>query len=190
MMRSSKEDIVWCESCRVGELICCVKQVELSKSASSSYILLGEMHPHSNTESFVFLPFTFTVAVPSSYMAFITDTILHPHPNISDACICIHNCVCICICVCVCVCIYMCDWFVFYFWDRKRKEYRVEGVTEMTGRGVDQELWHTKEEETGASPAIREWGGYEKISVLSLCTLSFSFTCMHGNFKICILFNR
>ena len=34
MIRSSKEDLVWFESCRVGELICCVKQVEFSKSAS------------------------------------------------------------------------------------------------------------------------------------------------------------
>ena len=35
-MRSSKEDLVWCELCRVGELMCLVKPVEFSKSARSS----------------------------------------------------------------------------------------------------------------------------------------------------------
>ena len=32
MMISSKEDFVWCKSCRVEALICCVKQVEFSNS--------------------------------------------------------------------------------------------------------------------------------------------------------------
>ena len=43
MMRSSKEDFVWCESCQVEALICCVKPVEFSKSARSSSILSGDM---------------------------------------------------------------------------------------------------------------------------------------------------
>ena len=42
-MRSSKEDLVWFESCRVGASICCVKEVEFSKSARSSSIVFGEM---------------------------------------------------------------------------------------------------------------------------------------------------
>ena len=43
-MRSSKEDLVWFESCRVGASICCVKEVEFSnKSARSSSILFGEV---------------------------------------------------------------------------------------------------------------------------------------------------
>ena len=37
MMRSSKEDLVWCKPCRVGELMCCLKQVEISKSARCTY---------------------------------------------------------------------------------------------------------------------------------------------------------
>ena len=43
MMRSSEEDFVWCESCHVEALMCCVKQVEFSKSARKSSILFGEM---------------------------------------------------------------------------------------------------------------------------------------------------
>ena len=43
MMRSSKEDFVWCKSCRVEALICCVKQVEFNKSVRSSSILSGDM---------------------------------------------------------------------------------------------------------------------------------------------------
>ena len=43
MMRSSKEDFVWCESCRVEAIICCGEQVEFSKSVRSSSILFGEM---------------------------------------------------------------------------------------------------------------------------------------------------
>ena len=42
-MRSSKEDVVWCESCEVQASICSVKRVEFSKSARSLSILLGEM---------------------------------------------------------------------------------------------------------------------------------------------------
>ena len=41
MMRSSKEDLVWCESCRVGELMCCLKQVEFSKSRRPDRCLSG-----------------------------------------------------------------------------------------------------------------------------------------------------
>ena len=43
MIRSSKEDLVWFESCWVEELMCWVKPVEFSKSARSSSISLGEV---------------------------------------------------------------------------------------------------------------------------------------------------
>ena len=43
MIRSNKEDLVWCESCRVGELMCWVKPVEFSKSTRSASISLGEV---------------------------------------------------------------------------------------------------------------------------------------------------
>ena len=40
MKRSSKDDLIWCESCQVETLICDVKQVKLSMLARSSFILL------------------------------------------------------------------------------------------------------------------------------------------------------
>ena len=43
MMRSSRDDRVCSESCRVGEFTSCVKEVELSSSAKSSSILSGEV---------------------------------------------------------------------------------------------------------------------------------------------------
>ena len=43
IIRSSKEDLVWFESCRVGELMCCLKRVELRKSARPSSISLGDV---------------------------------------------------------------------------------------------------------------------------------------------------
>ena len=43
LIRLSKEDLVWFESCQVGELMCWVKPVEFSKSARSSSISLGEV---------------------------------------------------------------------------------------------------------------------------------------------------
>ena len=43
MMRSSKDDRMCCESCRVGELTSCVNEVEWSSSARSSSILSGEV---------------------------------------------------------------------------------------------------------------------------------------------------
>ena len=38
MMRSSKDDRMWCESCRVGEFTSCVNEVDWRSSARSSSI--------------------------------------------------------------------------------------------------------------------------------------------------------
>ena len=43
IMRSSKDDRMCCESCRVGELASCANEVEWSSSARSSSILSGEV---------------------------------------------------------------------------------------------------------------------------------------------------
>ena len=43
MMRSSRDDRMYCESCRVGEFTSCLNEVELSSSTRSSSILSGEV---------------------------------------------------------------------------------------------------------------------------------------------------
>ena len=43
MMRSSRDDRMCCESCRVGEFTSCVNEVDSSSSAKSSSILSGEV---------------------------------------------------------------------------------------------------------------------------------------------------
>ena len=43
MMRSSRDDRMCCESCRLGEFTSCVNEVESNSSARSSSILSGEV---------------------------------------------------------------------------------------------------------------------------------------------------